>query len=526
MKNMIAAWNKLTEKYPLLVFYLLIIAVCGCYYYSYILFSPPQSIHRWRQTDSASITLNLYQHGMKFFHTEVHSLTSDGDTTGYAVAEAPLLYYLVALLYQLFGPHDYIYRFVNMIIFLIGLGALFQISRHFLKDFVIAAFVPFLVFVSPVAAYYGNSFLTDSTALALVFTGWWQYIRNLKYRHYRIFLYSIILFSLAGLLKATMTLNLVALTGLAVLWHIKWLQKDENKLFPKPFAAYFPVFLGLIIIVSWYLYAIRYNQLHQSSVFLTGITPWWKIAPEERQVITRHIITTNLTQYYSSGIWYFLIACTLLVIFFFKHIPRYITILTLLLLGGGIIYVNLYYTQFQWHDYYFMLLFSPVAFLVLSALMIVRNKFPGFHHSWMFKTVLVVFLLANVLHSREEMKLRYFGWKREPPVFIDLFTIRPYLRSIGMKPSDRIISMPDYTNCYTLYMMNQPGNILGDINQGTKDRIRYFISKGARYLVIQDSAFVKAPEIQEFIRNKTGQYHQVQIFRLDLPDPSGTDYSR
>jgi len=86
--------------------------------------------------------------------------------------------------------------------------------------------------------------------------------------------------------------------------------------------------------------------------------------------------------------------------------------------------------------------------------------------------------------------------------------------------------MPDYTNCYTLYMMNQPGNILGDINQGTKDRIRYFISKGARYLVIQDSAFVKAPEIQEFIRNKTGQYHQVQIFRLDLPDPSGTDYSR
>lgn len=86
--------------------------------------------------------------------------------------------------------------------------------------------------------------------------------------------------------------------------------------------------------------------------------------------------------------------------------------------------------------------------------------------------------------------------------------------------------MPDYTNCYTLYMMNQPGNVLGDIDPQTNNRIRYFISKGARYLVIHDSAFVKAPEIQEFIRNKTGQFHQVQIYRLDLPDPSVIDNSQ
>jgi hypothetical protein len=515
MKKVHVIWKSASEKYPLLLFYAAVLAIAVVYYYHIILFSPPQSIHRWRQTDSASITLNLYQHGMKFFQPEVHSLSSDDFTTGYATAEAPLLYYLIALLYKIFGPHDYIYRIVNTAIFLTGLGALFRIAQNFLKDFVAAAFVPLFIFVSPVMAYYGNNFLTDSTALALVFGGWWQYIRYLNGRRYRQFIFSTVLLSVAGLLKATMTLNLLSFFGLAFIWHTGMLRKKENQLFPGIIATFLPLITGLLAIIAWYSYAIWFNGQHDSLTFLTAITPWWKITAPQRQEITRFILKNNITMYYSAGALCFLAGITVFIVYYFRRIPEYLGILTLLLFTGGFFYVNLYYSQFQYHDYYLLILFCPVAFLVLACMTIFRSVFQKVYSSRYFSLALIVFLVVNVFHARHEMTLRYFGWKREYPVFESYFTIRPYLDSLGIKPDDRVISMPDYTNCYTLYLMNRPGNTLGDIGPDTPARIKRLTEKGARYLVINDTAFLRNPVIQEFTHYKAGQYREIQIFRID-----------
>ena len=509
------ALKSIARKYPLLLFYGITLVIAILYYYHILFFSPPQSIHRWRQTDSASITLNLYQHGMKFFQPEVHSLSSDDFTSGYAAAEAPLLYYLIALLYKIFGPHEAVYRIVNTIVFLIGLGALFKIARHFLHDFLPAAFVPLLVFVSPVVAYYGNNFLTDSTALALVFSGWWQFIRYLNSRRYACFIAAIILFALSGLLKATMTLNLFALGGLAVIETLNLLPENGKRLFPRPLATYLPMLVGMAVVVLWYSYAIRFNRIHHSSTFLTGIAPWWILSSGQRQEITRFIVERNLTMYYSRGVLYILAVFSGLILVYFRRLPKFMGIITLFLAIGGVTYVALFYSQFQYHDYYILILFSPIAFIALSALFITRSEFPRIYASWYFSVLICCMIAVNVYHARQEMTLRYFGWKREYPVFEDHFTIRPYLRSIGIQPGERVISMPDYTNCYTLYLMNQPGNNLGDVGPKTNETIRKFVAKGARYLVINDTSFLSHPEIQEFIQCKIGEYRAVQIFRID-----------
>jgi 4-amino-4-deoxy-L-arabinose transferase-like glycosyltransferase len=321
IKNFRTACKKFIEKYSLAVFYLLILVIVFAYYYHIVLFSPPQSVHRWRQTDSASMTINFYQHGMHFFKPEVHHLTSDNNTSGYAAAEAPLLYYLIALLYKIFGPHDYIFRIVNTLIFLVGLGALFKISRHFLHDFIAAAFVPLLIFVSPAMAYYGNNFLTDSTALALVFLGWWQYIRYLDFNRYSYFIWAIVFFSLAGLLKATMTISLFAVGGLALLWHLHWFHENKKQLFPRAMVTFVPIITGLVVILAWYLYAIWFNRLHDSKTFLTTIMPWWDYNAEDRYNITLYI-KDNLPVYFSQGIRYAIAASLMLTVIFFKHIPN------------------------------------------------------------------------------------------------------------------------------------------------------------------------------------------------------------
>lgn len=514
IKEIRSVLKSIIEKYPLLLFYLITILIAGFYYYHIILFSPPQSVHRWRQTDSASITLNMYQHGMKFFQPEVHSLTSDDSTTGYAGAEAPILYYLIAFLYKIFGPHDYIYRIVNTCIFLLGLGALFRIGIHYLHDFVPAAFLSLLVFVSPVVAYYGNNFLTDTTALSLVFIGWWQYIRYIDSKRYITFLYAVALFTMAGLLKATMLLNLFALGGLWLLLHFRLFRAESQQIFPQRTATFTPLFIGLAIVLMWYLHIIRFNQLHESKTFLTSIVPWWQLTPQQRHELTRNILMNNLHLYYSCGVLCFLGLSLLFVIRYFKIVPKFLGIITLLLLTGSALYVNLYYVQFQYHDYYLLLLFSPVAMLVLLSLVIIRSKLPRLFSSWYFKIAIVVFMIFNVSHARSEMNLRYFGGKRETPLFESHYTIQPYLRSIGIKPEDRVISMPDYTNCYTLYLMNQPGNNLGDIGPHTAESIEYFIDRGAQYLVINDTSILHDPRIQDFVRLKAGEYKEVQIFRL------------
>lgn len=502
IKKVSQYWRSISEKHPLLLFYAITLLITLLYYYHILLFVPPQSVHRWRQTDSASITLNLYQHGLKFFKPEVHSLTSDDHTTGYAAAEAPLLYFLIALLYKIFGAHDAVYRLVNTLIFLIGLGALFRTARYFLDDFMLAASIPLLVFVSPVTAYYGNNFLTDSTALALVFVGYWQFTRYLETKRPGFFLMVIVFFTLAGLLKATMALNLFVLLGLILFRYLK------------P-AAFWPIFGGLAVIVAWYAYAIWFNRVHDSATFLTTITPFWQLTPEKRQAVTRFILDRNLTMYYSLGMWTLLVLAFLTILLYFKRLPGLPTLMTLMLTAGGMLYVMLYWSQFQYHDYYLMVLFGPFAFILLSAFLFLRSRFPKFTVSWYFRLMLLAFLVVNVGHARAEMKLRYYGWKREYPVFEDHFTIRPYLRTIGIQPGDRVISMPDYTNCYTLYLMNQPGNTLGDVVAETPERIRGYIEKGARYLVVNDTTFLQNPLLKDFTHSRVGTYGQISIFRLD-----------
>jgi hypothetical protein len=77
VKKIIKALQKANNRYPLFIFYLLTFAIAFAFYYHVILFSPPQSVHRWRQTDSASMTLNLYQPG--------YTLRGIRDNTSYTI---------------------------------------------------------------------------------------------------------------------------------------------------------------------------------------------------------------------------------------------------------------------------------------------------------------------------------------------------------------------------------------------------------------------------------------------------------
>ncbi len=158
------------------LFFLLLLAVL--YNYPSILLKRPQSVHHWRQSDCASITLMYSQTGMHFFEPQTHNLTAAGNTSGYnATSEVPLQYYFIATLYKIFGYHDFIYRLVNTLIFLLGLFYLFKTCYALFDDFFWSSAIALFFFTSPVLVFYGNNFLSDTSALAFALIAWHYFFR-------------------------------------------------------------------------------------------------------------------------------------------------------------------------------------------------------------------------------------------------------------------------------------------------------------------------------------------------------------
>jgi len=202
-------------KYSGWVFAFFLLIFSAIYNYQDILFKPPQSIHMWRQCDCLSVTLNYYQDKNPFFKPSFHNLGNDG--TGKTVSDFPLIYYIVAQLWKLFGFHEFIYRLVVLLFFFSGLFALFRIFENVLKNSVLAIIGPLFLFTSPTLVYYANNFLMDIPAFSSALIGlyfFFKYTRTSSNRHFYLFAG---FYALAGLLKISSLLSFVAIIGIFVL---------------------------------------------------------------------------------------------------------------------------------------------------------------------------------------------------------------------------------------------------------------------------------------------------------------------
>jgi hypothetical protein len=97
----------------------------------------------------------------------------------------------------------------------------------------------------------------------------------------------------------------------------------------------------------------------------------------------------------------------------------------------------------------------------------------------------------------------------------NFYTIEEYNRSIGIKPNDLVISLPDNSINISLYLMNQRGynNFINKLSDSTAivDRINL----GAKYLFVSDSSVFTWPHIQSFLKYPLGNYkNSISIFNL------------
>src|SRR5690554_6086703 len=478
------------------------------------MFDPPQSVHVWRQTNCLSLTQQYYQYDLPLLQPEMHNQFGNGGTSGKAVGEFPIVYYVVAQLWKVFGKHEWIFQLLHLIIMFMGTIALYTSLKSFLKSRFHAGFISVLVLTSPMLIFYGPKFLPDVPALMLVFIAWYSISRFLSTRETYYLWISALFFCLSMLLKITSAVSFIALGGW-ILFELLF-QTKSARIFNFKLRHFLPFIIILLPVTGWYMYADYYNAVHQGHISTHGIWPLWNVTKEDfyRIIDIQHKIYFRqlflpFLQFTTIAIWLYL----LITIKKLTPVLRYFIIVLPL---GFIAQVVLWFQILDYHDYYLINLIVVLVAVWAIFLYRLKNSIKSAQLKIVVKSAFLVFLIWNVMACRQQILVRYVGWMNETyhKHFKSLLSIEPSFQEWGIKQEDLVISIPDNSINTTLYYMNRKGFTDFGSDFTNQDMFYKRIEQGVKYLVVNDSTLLQSDVIQPFISDTVGQYENVMVFNL------------
>lgn len=516
----------MNKKNGILLFLFCLAAIALYYDYQTIIFKPTQSIHQWRQTDGASLALNYYHEGMEFFKPRTHNLTSDNGTSSYnATGDTPFLYYSVAILYKIFGYHEFLYRLLNTLIYLIGIIFLYRGLYVLLKDVTWASVISLLAFTSPVLVYYGSNYIPDSTALAVSFIALYHFFKYLDRPDNRNLRFMMFFYFLAGSLKIT---ALISYFSIGMLFLLEWtgiFTRQGKKHFPAPGIFISGTIISIGLILAWTFYASWFNRVHESTYFSTTIFPIWNLDHDAIKTILHAIRKNWLPEYFHFSIYILAGMSLLYFIIFNAQIKPAFRIIIPAILAAGIAFFLLQFSLLKDHDYYMINIFIiPILLIAAAAEGLSRQK-PRIFHSPYLKALMIILVLYNVYYSNGKLNERYYSEKNLRMLANnDFYDITPALRNLGLDRNTRVISLPG-GNHINLYLADQKGWTEFTDSKFNRDKpykynsdrdgILRSINNGAEYLILGNvgQLFLK-PYLNEFATHLSGIHRNVLIFKL------------
>ncbi len=510
------------EKWHNFLSLLLFILILILFRYVSLVNTPPQSTHIWRQSDCASLALNYYQDGMRFSHPEIHNLHADEGTTGHSVSEFPFLYYTVAGLYRVFGYNHWVYRGLWTIILLIGFFCLYRFIWFFTGSKVHSLLGALLIFISPVLIFYGNSFLPDVPAFAFTLAGWMIFAKWIKERKTG-FLYLVaFFFMLGGMLKVTALISFFSLAGI---WLLELLGartgKNNSRVFTEIWKSALPFIIAFVVVTVWYLWAWRFNEMHGTKYFSMRTCPIWN--PSSCIIGSLSDVTMNIRDLWmphllNKPMQVFLSLCAAFIILFIRKANRMLLLITTFTFVGSVLFILIWFTAFRDHDYYFINLYIFPVFLIITSFELAAKYFRKSLHSPMLIIIMTGLTVYGVFYTFGKQNLRYDSWMNNQHwQFADIRSVAPLIEQLGVNPEDLIVSIPDETSGYTLYILNRKGWTLFFNQAGDSLSLADCIDKGARFLFISDfpNTIEKKPYLKHFVEEPVGIYNNLQIFRID-----------
>jgi hypothetical protein len=160
-----------------------------------------------------------------------------------------------------------------------------------------------------------------------------------------------------------------------------------------------------------------------------------------------------------------------------------------------------------------------------------KENYTTLYKSLALKIFMAILLIFNLYYTKEVLELRYFAKSEKKYSVIPsndlvgllrwisdnrkvnieaLEEIQPYLKQIGIKPEDQVISIPDQSFNITLFLLNHRGWT----EYGHDKEHLFSFAKGAKYLIINDTTLKQEEYLKPHLTQKIGSFKNVEIFKV------------
>jgi 4-amino-4-deoxy-L-arabinose transferase-like glycosyltransferase len=212
----------------------------------------------WRQSDVAAIARNFLENG---FHFRRPQIDWAGNQPGYVGTEFPVLPFVAALAYRGAGVQEWIGRIQGVLLFVAALPFFFGLVRRIFGE-VVAVWATFFYAFAPLSVVASRAFMPDVPSLSLAIIGLYFFLRWVEEDRFRWLVWSVILVSLALLIKMPTAIIGVPLLYLAL--SAKKKNEDGDGKIAAPWAGIFARwelwFFGAVALIPsafWYWHAHR-----------------------------------------------------------------------------------------------------------------------------------------------------------------------------------------------------------------------------------------------------------------------------
>jgi hypothetical protein len=221
----------------------------------------------WRQSDTATIARNFAENGMQLFFPQIDW---GGAGPGYVETELPLMPWLSAALYPVFGEHAFLGRLVSLAFMLVATAAFWGLARRLLpSDAARWALIAFAV--SPAFMRWGTAFMPEATVLAFYLLALLAFCRWLREDRGVFLAGAAAATSMAALVKPT-SLHIGLVMGL-------WMLISARSRLRRP-SVYLAGLAALAAPVAWLWHAARLHAQYGNTfgVISGGDSKWGSIA--------------------------------------------------------------------------------------------------------------------------------------------------------------------------------------------------------------------------------------------------------
>jgi hypothetical protein len=422
---------------------------------------PPVGYMQWRSTLGLSVARNFHDEGMNILKPRIDSR---GNRSGITGMEFPLVNYLTATAYKIFGVKDYVWRSVMLLFSCVAIAFFFLFFELLLCSRALAFAASLLLIFSPLFAYYSSVYLPDIPSLSLLLASFFFLHRwGSERRTQHLVLFSLC-FCLSGLVKIS------ALLAIPYILIYSYRNTYSSK------RVVIQLSICASIIATWYLFARHLSTSNGSTEFLLAIRP---LAGASRLFkIAHRVFLQWLPEMYINYAEFIFMIIGIYALIIERSMFVHFRLFLYWYGGGVLIYMFSMFSMLGEHDYYMIPSLPILVGVATIGIYSLKQRIYESHKKKWWKPVFIVLLVAIPVFgyargfSRLNKGMKWLSHEQ--------MTLAEHLRNSNLDQEALVIITDDSPSVHLYYARRKGWWITENVSVGEFNRM---IDDGAKYLI-------------------------------------------